>query len=302
MKWGPDGLIFHDSEEISNDAAAAVRGVKFKRTTRYTDDGDPIVTEQMDLDHHSKNEPLRLLAIHTGLMEKALESNARHFDRFLKALTGEYVPDEAGGTGRSSGDSIRRSRRSFRMKNAVAFGKKQKSVILHSDARINSYDGPVRSGKTVGQRYAFIKWLPTCPHQSILISGKTKDTIRRNILDDLLEAFDLFSIPFQWNRADGVITCRHLGERYDLHVIGANDEASESRVRGLTIGGWLGDELTLHPESFVKMALSRMSMAGAQGFWTTNPDSPYHYLYTEYLTNQILKGRDTKAVLFSAQR
>ena len=82
------------------DEAAAVRGVKFKRTTRYTDDGDPIVTEHMDLDHHAKSEPLRLLAIHTGLMEKALESNARHFDRFLKALTGEYVPMRQGGTGR----------------------------------------------------------------------------------------------------------------------------------------------------------------------------------------------------------
>ncbi|MCP4749093.1 MAG: ParB N-terminal domain-containing protein [Desulfobacteraceae bacterium] len=39
----------------------------------------------------------------------------------------------------------------------------------------------------------------------------------------------------------------------------------------------------LWPESYFKMALSRLSLPGAKFFCTTNPDSPYHWLKTEYI-------------------
>ncbi|NCD40753.1 MAG: hypothetical protein EOL88_01540 [Bacteroidia bacterium] len=44
-----------------------------------------------------------------------------------------------------------------------------------------------------------------------------------------------------------------------------------------------GDEITLWPESFFTMLLSRMSVRGAKFFGTTNPDSPYHWLKESYL-------------------
>lgn len=161
---------------------------------------------------------------------------------------------------------------------------KQHEAAFSSTARINTYDGPVRSGKTTAQRLAWARHLNEAPHPNLLISGQTKDTIRRNVLDDLFDLFDLIGVPYQWNQTDGTI--KALG--VTMHIIGANDEKSEKRIRGMTIGGWLADEVTGHPESFVKMALSRMSVEGARAFWTMNPDSPFHYLFPEYLTNEGL--------------
>jgi len=37
-----------------------------------------------------------------------------------------------------------------------------------------------------------------------------------------------------------------------IYVAGANDERSEGRIRGMTLAGVYGDELTLWPESFFK--------------------------------------------------
>lgn len=55
-----------------------------------------------------------------------------------------------------------------------------------------------------------------------------------------------------------------------------------------------GDELTLWPESFFNMMLSRMSVRGAKFFGTTNPDSPYHWLKVNYL-DRIGAGIDNIA-------
>ncbi|WP_304459784.1 PBSX family phage terminase large subunit, partial [Alicyclobacillus sendaiensis] len=55
--------------------------------------------------------------------------------------------------------------------------------------------------------------------------------------------------------------------------------------------GAYGDEVTLWPENFFKMLLSRLSVAGAKFFGTTNPDSPYHWLKAEYLDKPDLDLR-----------
>ena len=36
------------------------------------------------------------------------------------------------------------------------------------------------------------------------------------------------------------------------------------------------------------MVLTRCSLPGSKVFCTTNPDSPYHWLYTDYITNEPL--------------
>ena len=46
-------------------------------------------------------------------------------------------------------------------------------------------------------------------------------------------------------------------------------------------------ELSLMPEKFFKQLLNRLSIRGAKLYGTTNPDSPYHYLYAEYITDEV---------------
>ena len=66
---------------------------------------------------------------------------------------------------------------------------------------------------------------------------------------------------------------------------GANDQRSESKIRGITLGGAYCDELTLFPKDFFVMLLSRLRVPGAKLMATTNPDVPTHWLKTEYIDN-----------------
>jgi PBSX family phage terminase large subunit len=68
-----------------------------------------------------------------------------------------------------------------------------------------------------------------------------------------------------------------------MYVVGANDERAEGKIRGSEFAGALIDEASLIPESFFKMLLSRLSLTGSQLFCSTNPDSPYHWLKTDFI-------------------
>jgi hypothetical protein len=54
----------------------------------------------------------------------------------------------------------------------------------------------------------------------------------------------------------------------DWLVVGAKDEGSEKYIRGLTVGIALCDEISLMPQSFFQMLLSRMSPQGARLYGT----------------------------------
>jgi PBSX family phage terminase large subunit len=43
--------------------------------------------------------------------------------------------------------------------------------------------------------------------------------------------------------------------------------------------------MSLMPETFFKQLLNRLSVTGAKLYATTNPDTPSHYLYTDYIIN-----------------
>jgi PBSX family phage terminase large subunit len=156
---------------------------------------------------------------------------------------------------------------------------KQFDSIIKSVARLNIWEGSVRSGKTIASIIRWVEYIKTCSNGDLLMIGKTERTLKRNILDVIEDIVGTKN--FRYNRG--------LGEVYifnrKVYIAGANDERSEGKIRGMTLAGAYGDELTLWPESFFKMLLSRLSIKGAKLFGTTNPDSPYHWLKTEYIDN-----------------
>lgn len=114
------------------------------------------------------------------------------------------------------------------------------------------------------------------PPGDLLMCGKTELTLMRNVLEPLSRATSgLFAYSVGNHRAS------FLGR--NIYLIGANDEQAERKIRGSTLAGAYPDELTLYPQSFWKMLLSRLRVPGAKLFGTTNPDSPYHYLKTEFI-------------------
>lgn len=163
------------------------------------------------------------------------------------------------------------------------FGEKITRFILNpieKDARINILEGSVRSGKTVGMIPKWINYIKNGPKGLLVITGISKETIYDNVLQDLFDTVG--SDNYRYNSQTGLITM--YGRK--IKVIGAKDEGSEKYLRGKTLAGAYCDELTLMPEKFFKQLLNRLSVKGAKLYATTNPDHPYHYIYTEYITDE----------------
>lgn len=154
---------------------------------------------------------------------------------------------------------------------------KQLASIRQSQARVNIWEGSVRSGKTIGSIIRWLQFIEDAPPGNFLMVGKTERTLKRNILDVIEEAVE----PDEYRLVQGSGECWIYGKR--VYLAGASDERAIQKIQGLTLAGAYGDELTTWPESFYIMLLSRLSVRGAKLFGTTNPDSPYHWLKVNHL-------------------
>jgi len=158
------------------------------------------------------------------------------------------------------------------------FSPKARDSIRDSTARLNIWHGSVRSGKTISSIIRWLEFISTAPRGGHLVMvGKTERTLRRNILSEVEKIVG--ARQYHYNAGEGVATI--LGR--EVFVYGANDERAEGKIRGLTVAGAYGDELSLWPESFYRQLLARMSARGAMMFGTTNPDGPYHWLKTGFI-------------------
>lgn len=153
---------------------------------------------------------------------------------------------------------------------------KQIQSVKNSTARLNIWEGPVRSGKSYSCFWRWIDFIQNGPPGPLIITGRTEPTIKRNVIRPL---YELIGEDLQYKSGSGEI---HLWGR-TIDVVGANDERAEAKIRGSEFVGALMDEVTIIPENFVKMLFSRLSVPGAKFFGTTNPDSPFHWLKTDYI-------------------
>lgn len=160
----------------------------------------------------------------------------------------------------------------------IPFSPKQIKSFKESNARINIWEGAVRSGKTFISLWRFIKELQQGPEGEYAFICKTYDAFKRNTLPQLIAMVGGDVRHYSGKRE------LHLYGK-TIHVIGADDERAESKIRGPTFAGAYVDEATIIPESVFKMLISRCAMGGAKIFATTNPDSPFHWLKKDYLEN-----------------
>lgn len=168
---------------------------------------------------------------------------------------------------------------------------KQKKFLKDDLRRINLLYGSVRSGKTW---ISLLKWAIWVGQQAqdkqFLMVGKTITTLKRNCLV-LLEELIGDNITYSISQKKALIFGR------TVWLEGANDERSESKIRGMTLMGVYIDELTQIPQDFYLMALSRLSEKGAVFLATTNPDHPKHYVKTDIIDNDNLDKQIIKFLL-----
>lgn len=171
------------------------------------------------------------------------------------------------------------------------FSKKQEDFLLDDLHRINLLYGSVRSGKTWISLLKWAIWIgQQASDKQFLMVGKTITTLKRNCLV-LLEELIGDNITYSISQKKAIIFGR------TVWLEGANDERSESKIRGMTLMGVYIDELTQIPQDFYLIALSRLSEKGAVFLATTNPDHPKHYVKTEIIDNDLLDKQVIKFLL-----
>lgn len=157
--------------------------------------------------------------------------------------------------------------------------------MAESTARINIAHGSVRSGKSVGLE--FFRWWEYCskgPPGDLLMAGKTLKTLERNVLRPMRNMWGGSVVDYSLGKKEARIQTGNGVRRVELE--GGNNERAQDKIQGMTLAGALINEATLVPQSFWNQVLGRMSVPGAKLFATSNPDSPYHWLKTDYLDRE----------------
>lgn len=176
----------------------------------------------------------------------------------------------------------------------------QIEAIRESTHSLNIWYGSVSSGKTFAWLLMMLGEINTAgPNGSIVIMGKTLDSVWQNIFEPLLTnpIFGAAAPHIFYRRRQP--SAKIFGR--DVTVIGVNDIGAEGRIRGGTYQLVFYDELTLCPEPVWEMIWSRMRAVGnplpPRVFATTNPATPTHYLKTDFIDRA--DETDTYARLFT---
>lgn len=159
---------------------------------------------------------------------------------------------------------------------------KQRASFQLATARLNIWEGSVRSSKTICSLLRWLKFVREAPPGPLLMVGKTERTLKRNVLDVLVQM--LGKRRCRINLGQGEM--RLLGRL--VYLAGANNELAADKIAGMTLVGTYVDEISRLPQSFFAMLLTRLSVAGAKLFGTSNPDGPAHWLKVNYLDRAAL--------------
>lgn len=163
---------------------------------------------------------------------------------------------------------------------------KQKKFMNDSmrlKARITLLYGSVRAGKTFIALLWFVSFVLTRPRtDEVLMIGKTMTTLKRNSLNLLQSLVGEENFTYSVSAKEG----RLFGRTVWLE--GADNEAAESKIKGMTLAAIYADELTEIPKAVTMQCFARISLPGARFIGTTNPDDPENYVNQEIILNPII--------------
>lgn len=184
------------------------------------------------------------------------------------------------------------------MSNAVAFrfqpfSPKQLKLLTwwmpqspYNDWDMVIADGSIRAGKTVGMLDGFLSWsLTSFQNESFILASKSMGALKRNVLRPMFAILTTKGIGYSYNRSENYI---EIGSN-TYYCFGANNEASQDVLQGLTAAGGLSDEAALFPQSFLEQMQARCSVSGAKLWYNCNPENPRHHLKTELIDKNIEK-------------
>lgn len=177
------------------------------------------------------------------------------------------------------------------------FSDQQRRLIhwwrLTAKPSANNYviaDGSIRSGKTIACIIGFLTWSQTMfSGQSFILAGKTMGALKKNVVRPMLQMLEAWGWPYEYIRS-GTDARLEIGSN-TYYLYGANTEAAQDALQGLTAAGAYLDEAALFPKSFVDQAVARCSVDGWKFWMNCNPEGPHHFICEEYLKPEEMEKK-----------
>ena len=143
-------------------------------------------------------------------------------------------------------------------------------------------DGAIRSGKTIAMIIGFLTWSQKMfSGQSFILAGNTMGALKKNVLRPMLQILEAWGWPYEYIRS-GTDARLEIGSN-TYYLYGANTEASQDALQGLTAAGAYADEAALFPQNFIDQMIGRCSVPGAKIWMNCNPGNPHNYIKEEFL-------------------
>lgn len=158
---------------------------------------------------------------------------------------------------------------------------------------VNNYviaDGSIRSGKTIAMIIGFLTWSQEMfKGESFILAGKTMGALKKNVIRPMIQMLEAWGWSYDYIRS-GTDARIEIGAN-TYYLYGANTEASQDALQGLTAAGAYADEAALFPKSFIDQMIARCSVDGWKVWMNCNPAGPHHYICEEYLCDEELKRK-----------
>lgn len=163
------------------------------------------------------------------------------------------------------------------------------SLVDSRSAKIAIWSGSVSAGKTYISLYEFLFAIIAAPKTGrIIVVGKTLETVQTNLFTLLTDPAIFGELTKHISYTPGAKSATILGRT--VHLYGANNVQSETKIRGMTVALAYVDEATILPEGFWDMLITRLRVKGARCLATTNPGSKNHWLRKKWILKAIEKN------------
>ena len=151
-------------------------------------------------------------------------------------------------------------------------------------------DGAIRSGKTIACIIGFLTWSQEMfSGESFILAGKTVGALKKNVIRPMLQIMEAWGWTYEYIRS-GTDARIEIGQN-TYYLYGANTEAAQDALQGLTAAGAYLDEAALFPQSFIDQAIGRCSVLGSKVWMNCNPEGPHHYIREEFLLPEKQKEK-----------
>lgn len=163
-------------------------------------------------------------------------------------------------------------------------------MVRTSESNYVIADGSIRSGKTIACVIGFLTWSQEMfSGESFILAGKTMGALKKNVVRPMLQMLEAWGWSYEYIRS-GTDARLEIGTN-TYYLYGANTEAAQDALQGLTAAGAYLDEAALFPKSFVDQAIARCSVDGWKFWMNCNPAGPHHFIREEYLTGEAMKQK-----------